>query len=338
MAKKILIISTGGTIISKSGKNGLTPSGEVGSLLDIVRTRFPGHDISLKELMRLDSSNIQPEHWREISIAVYDALLRWDGVVITHGTDTMAYTASALAFMLRNLQKSVVLTGSQMPYCDPLSDAPANLCTATSAVLNDIVGVTVAFDHKIINGLRAVKTSTMGMDAFESPNAPIMAAVSASGLDINVRSTSAPAACAHPLTLENKMCGDVLLLKLIPGTKPELLSMLPDMGYRGVVIEAFGAGGAHNIGRDITIGLKSLMDAGVPVVVRSQCPRGRADLSIYEVGRLMRSMGVISAGDMTAEAAVTKLMWALGMTSDMSEITDIFNTNFAGEITLPNLG
>jgi L-asparaginase len=332
MTKKILIISTGGTIVSERGENGLAPTGDARGILDVLKGRFPEHDISLEGLMSLDSSNIHPEHWREIARAVYRALHKYDGVIITHGTDTMAYTASALAFMLRNLQRSVVLTGAQIPYSDPLSDALPNLCAAVSALLNDITGVTVAFNGRIINGARAVKTNSTGMDAFESVNAPVMASVTASGMMVNVRATAEPSPSPPPATLDDDLCGDVFLFKLTPGARAEILNALPGLGYRGVVVEAFGAGGAPISG--ITRGLGLLRDAGVPVVARSQCARGGVDLSVYEVGRAMKSMGVISARDMTAEASVAKLMWALGKTGDISEIEGIFNTNFAGEVTL----
>jgi L-asparaginase len=194
--------------------------------------------------------------------------------------------------------------------------------------------VTVAFNGRVINGARAVKMNSTGMDAFESVNAPVMASVTASGMRVDVRSTMEPSPSGGPAVLEDDLCGDVFLFKLTPGARAEILSALPGLGYRGVVVEAFGAGGAPSADSGITRGLGFLRDTGTPVVVRSQCARGGVDLSVYEVGRVMLSMGVIPAGDMTAEAAVTKLMWALGKTKDISEIERIFKTNFAGEVTL----
>ncbi|MDR1472743.1 MAG: asparaginase [Synergistaceae bacterium] len=334
MTKKILVISTGGTIVSQIGEGGLAPTGGAGGIVDVLRGRFPEHDISLDELMSLDSSNVGPRHWRDIARAVWRALPNHDGVIITHGTDTMAYTASALAFMLRGLRKGVVLTGSQIPSFDPLSDAASNLCVAASALLCGITGVTIAFGRKVINGARAVKVSSTDMDAFDSPNAPPIASVTASGVKVTDWAMPKLARCGVLTVLEDELCGDVFLLKLTPGTKLEMLAALPDMGYRGVVIEAFGAGGAPDAGCCMKRGLYALAGAHIPVVVRSQCLTGGVDLSMYETGRTMREMGAISARDMTSEAAVTKLMWALGRTSDVSEIRKIFETNLAGEISI----
>ena len=132
----------------------------------------PWYDVTYRGILNLDSSNIQAEEWQLIARSVYDALEDYDGIVVTHGTDTMAYTASVLSFMLQNLQKPVVLTGSQLPVGTPLSDARSNLATALAAVDSDVRGVSIAFNHKIIRGCRAVKVRTMGFDAFESVNSP----------------------------------------------------------------------------------------------------------------------------------------------------------------------
>ena len=243
----------------------------------------------------------------------------------------MAYTASMLSFMLVNLDKPVVLTGSQLPISSPLSDAPGNLATAFAAVQEGIPGVSIAFDHKILNGCRAVKVRTMGFDAFESVNAPNEGEVLANGLHLYRRSHSP---YTQPCVLKDRICNDVFLLKLIPGTNPSIFDMLRKMQYRGVVLEAFGAGGLHFIRRDLSEKLREMVESGISVVVCSQCLYDTSDLSIYEVGRKILETGAIPAGDMTTEAVVTKLMWALGQTSDPDEIRRIFSTNYTGEIHL----
>jgi L-asparaginase len=202
-----------------------------------------------------------------------------------------------------------------------------------AAVENGIAGVTVSFGHKIINGTRAVKTSTDSFDAFTSVNSSPMATAGAFGINVADRATGASDSSLPPI-FDDAVCPDVFLLKLVPGINPSIFDVLSDMGCRGIVIEAFGAGGVCNVGRDAAVGIERAVGRGIPVVACSQCLYGRVDLSAYEASGRIMDAGVIPAGDMTAEASVTKLMWALGKTDDMSEIRKIFRTNYAGEVTI----
>lgn len=329
--KRVLLLTTGGTIAARPGDMGLAPQVSAGSLLEYLSELFRHYEIEARDLLSLDSSNIQAEEWQTIARAVYTELDHYDGIVVTHGTDTMAYTASMLSYMLQNLKKPVVLTGSQIPIEHLLTDARNNLSTAFAAVDAEIPGVTIAFNHKIINGCRAVKVRTMGFEAFESVNAPCIAEVYANGLH-KTGVASATWDPDQPTVLKDQLCSDVFLLKLIPGTNPAVLRMLMDMNYKGIVLETFGAGGMHFLRRDLLPELQELTSRGMSVVACSQCLYETSDLSLYEVGNRLLACGVIPGRDMTTEAAVTKLMWALGQTDDPEEVRQIFATNYAGEI------
>lgn len=329
--KRILLMSTGGTIASKPGQNGLEPQMASAQLLEYVSELQKLYEIDCRDVLNLDSSNIQAEEWRTIAGAVAEALPDYDGIVITHGTDTMAYTASMLSFMLQNLKKPVVLTGSQLPIDALLTDARNNLFTAFAAVDSGIRGVSIAFNRKIICGARAVKVRTLGFEAFESVNAPYLGEIFAGGMRVY---QPAPGPEQQPFALKDDICPDVFLLKLIPSTNPRIFRALSRMNYRGVVLEAFGAGGLHFIRRDLLSELQSLTGQGISVVACSQCLYEPSDFSIYEVGQRMLDQGVIPGRDMTTEAAVTKLMWALGQTRDPQKVRRIFDRCCAGEVNL----
>ena len=189
----------------------------------------------------------------------------------------------------------------------------------------------VAFDDKIMGGCRAVKVRTMGFDAFESISAPYIGKIYADG--VHLEHSRAGEEAAAPFELKNKLCTDVFLLKLIPGTRPEIFDSLLELGYRGIVIEAFGAGGTHFERRNLLPKLKKLTDHGVSIAVCSQCLYEKSDLSLYEVGRKLLDCGVIPGRDMTTEAIVTKMMWALGQTEDPAEVKEIFARNYCGEVS-----
>lgn len=327
---RILLLSTGGTIASRPGVDGLQPGmtgQELIESLGDLRGRF---HITVRQIMNLDSSNIQAEEWKIMARAVHESYGDYDGFIITHGTDTMAYSASMLCYMLPGLHKPVVFTGSQIPMDNMLTDARNNLFCALAAVEAGIKGVSVAFNRHIIRGCRAVKVRTMGFDAFESVNARYLGEIFADGL--RVYDYQEPNQDAPTILLDN-VSTDVFLLKLIPNTNPKLFDYLKEMGYRGVVLETFGAGGMHFHRRDLIDKLQMLRQQGIVVVACSQCLYEPSNFHIYEVGRKVLETGVIPAGDMTTEAAVTKLMWALGQTEDPEEVRRIFSKNFSGEIS-----
>lgn len=330
--KHILFLTTGGTIACKESEEGLAPALNSEELLSYLGESGSELEVTCEDLLKLDSSNIQPEEWQLIAKRIYEAVKDYDGIVLTHGTDTMAYTASALSFMLVGLRIPVIITGSQLPLSHPLSDGVDNIRVAFAAAQSILQGVYIAFNRKIMLGSRCVKVRTMGFDAFESVNAEPVGVVDARGLHLHEELMIQP---QQPCTLQLGLCKNVMLIKLIPGMNPEIFDILLDHQYQGVVIEAFGAGGINFIRRDLIAKLEQLVKHGISVVVCSQCLYENSDFTIYETGQKALKHGVIQGYDMTSEACVTKLMCALGKTQNQEEVKIMFATNYVNEITLP---
>jgi len=313
MLPKIALLATGGTIASLQSEKGLAPAIHALDILRLCPALSLSADIAAKDVFSLDSSNIQPEEWVVLASAVREAAQSADGIVITHGTDTMAYSASALSFMLQGLSIPVVFTGSQLPLQHPLSDAPGNLGEAFTVAMQASPGIYVVFHHKVIYGTRAVKLRTLSFDAFDSINAPAVGTFDADGLHMQtfinvcgkakVSLTDDKAAHIDPR---------VFLLKLMPGTNPEIFRHIIRAGYQGLVLEAFGLGGLHYIRRNLLESLEALSRNKILTLVTTQCLYEKADFSLYEVGRHVLQSCIYGAHDMTTEAAVTKLMWVLG--------------------------
>ena len=327
--KKILLLTTGGTIASLPGGEGLEPmrSDVMERELQQLRTYY---DITVRDVMCLDSSNIRPEEWKLIARSVFEQRLDYDGVVVSHGTDTMAYTASAVTFMLPNIDRPVVFTGSQLPLADMLSDGPDNLRTAFAMAASGCNGVFLAFDRKVMLGCRAVKVRASGFSAFESVNARYAGLVSNLGLVLDKDVLPVPQ--GEPQLLDD-VSKNVFLLKLTPGLNPAVFDMLAAMGYRGIVVEAFGLGGINVLNKGLR-GIHRAVEDGISVVVTTQCLYDSSDLRVYQVGNRLLEMGVIQGRDMTSEAAMTKLMWAIGQGLEQQQIAELFQQNLAGEVTV----
>ncbi|MED1203098.1 asparaginase [Heyndrickxia acidicola] len=329
--KKILLLATGGTIASVEGNEGLVPGLSAEELLQFLPDSTVGVKIDGKILMNIDSTNLQPEHWVTIADAVYKHYDKYDGFVITHGTDTLAYTSSALSYMLQGLDKPVVLTGSQVPISFKKTDAKKNVEDALRFSCENIGGVYIVFDGRVILGTRAVKMRTKSYDAFESINHPYVASIH----NKEVKYHWKPISDQQTLSINTNLCTDVFLMKLYPGTKPEIFDCLKEL-YKGIIIESFGNGGLPFEGRNLLAKLQEMTKAGIAVVITTQCLEEGEDLLLYEVGRKVAEQQVILSGDMNTEAIVTKLMWVLGQTDSLEQVKEIFETPISGDLTIPS--
>ena len=305
--KNILMLATGGTIACEPSEDGLVPrlSGE--TMLQYLGGAGLPCRIEVRELMNLDSSNLQPEDWKTMAGAVADACDEYDGFVITHGTDTMAYTAAALHQMLKNLPRPVIITGSQLPLTAEGSDGPRNLRDAFFVACEGVPGVFVTFHGAVIDGARAKKMHTESFAAYASVNAPL-ARITPDGVLWKERRPLPDGPLELLTGLECRVC----VLKLVPGTSPALLDMMVEAGYRGIIIEGFGAGGVPNDSRGSFLpSIRRAVEKGVVIVCASQCVFDGVDLSRYPIGVLAARLGAVSGGDKTVETLTVRLMQAL---------------------------
>jgi len=323
---KALLIATGGTIASTRSAEGLAPSLRARDLIGFVEPPA-GMDIACLDLYSMDSSNIQPEEWLGIAGAVKKAIREYEAVVITHGTDTMAYTASMLSFLMQNPPIPILLTGSQTSILEPNSDGRVNLADALLAAAGLGGGVAICFGGAVIKGCRAVKTRTSSLRAFESINYPYLGTVANGRYYELFRPAQADAFRCY-----DRLEPNVALIKLIPGANPMLIENVMRCGIKGLVVEAFGLGGVHNFRRDQAESIRKIIQCGIPVVLSTQCLYESSAPDVYAVSRPLVEAGIIPARDMTREAAVTKLMWALAQTTELGEIAELMRMNLCGEI------
>ncbi|AKT36555.1 asparaginase [Chondromyces crocatus] len=288
-------------------------------------------EIEARILFNLDSADMQPRHWVEIGRAVHAALPRYDGVVIVHGTDTMGYTASALAFLLPGLDRPVVLTGSQRPLTDVRTDARTNLVDACLMATSGIPEVGVAFGSKLLRGCRATKVDAWGMSAFGSPSCAPLAEL---GVGVNLAPHTLP---SRPLqAFDDRIEPRVLAFRTFPGLDPRLVMGALGAGVKGLVVEAFGTGNLPIKESSLIPVLEAARAIDVPVVIVSQSPRGAVDLHRYAGGAAAARAGAIGAGDMTPEAALAKLMITLGRVGQEGAVRaarEAFSRSWAGEVS-----
>lgn len=321
MKKHICLLATGGTIVCEEGADGLRPVLTGAELLRAVPELVRFGEIDTIELFSLDSSNLLPAHWQRMAQAIAERCGQYDGFVLTHGTDTMGYTAGALYYMLRGIGVPVALTGSMLPLTAAGTDAKANLRGAFAVAASGRAGVYQAFAGRIIAGNAVKKVDSTARDAFRSigrPQAgtfaqadgaltwqvPEEARAEAAKMDDETQ-----AAFAAQFALDER----VAVVKLVPGTEPRLLTALADAGYRAVIIEGYGAGGVPTAAspKNFLPAIAALRARGVRVICATQCTTGGVHLDTYEMGVLAARCGAESAGDLPLEALVPKTMLAL---------------------------
>ncbi len=328
--KKILLIATGGTIASKSSEEGLTPLLSSQELLAHVPQVKEFCTVDTMQIMNIDSTNIQPEYWLDIANTIKEHYADYDGFVVCHGTDTMAYTTAALSYLIQNSPKPIVVTGAQKPIDMEITDAKTNLADSLLfASYDNAHGVCLVFDGKVIAGTRARKVRTKSYNAFESINYPYLATIH-DGRIIQYISESVP--CAYPAfysAIDPKVC----LLKMIPGMNPDVLTYMGEK-YDAIIIESYGVGGIpSDEHRNFLNEVERIVSMGKIVVMTTQVMHEGSDMDVYAVGHVAKQRyGLMESFDMTLEAAVTKLMWILGQTNDPQKMKSMFYTTINRDI------
>ena len=324
MKKNILFIATGGTIASSKTEDGLAPQITSEELLGYVPEIKEFCNVTALQLLNIDSTNIQPEYWVLMTEAIEKNYHDYDGFVISHGTDTMAYTSAALSYLIQNLDKPVVITGSQKPINADITDAKKNMLDSFRFAAEDGVrGVYLIFDGKAIVGTRARKVKSKSYSAFESINFPVAAIIDDYRITRYIRNDK----FTESVKFYKDIFPSIFLLKLAPGMEPDVLDYIGEK-YEGVVIESYGVGGIpFQNKRNFLDKLGALTEKGKIIVIATQVMFEGSDMGIYEVGvKALKRYNVLQAYDMTIEAAITKLMWIMAQTKDYGKVKKMFYT------------
>ena len=327
--KKILMIGTGGTIASEMTPEGLAPELNTQELLEFIPDIGKLCHVDCLQVYNLDSTNIRPENW----LGVVDTLRKnydaYDGFVISHGTDTMAYTAAGLSYLIQRSPKPIVLTGAQKPIGVDSTDSKINLLDAFRCATEDLPGVSIVFNNQVILGTRARKTRSKSFQAFSSINYPHLGVLRDGVLLRYIRQDCG----AYPLFYD-KLDTKVALMKLTPGADRAQADFLLERND-ALIIESFGVGGLPESGGFYDC-VRQWMDAGRVIVLTTQVANEGSDVGVYHVGHALKNqLGVLEAYDMTTEAVLAKLMWILGRTRDPEEVRRLFYTPVERDLLRP---
>jgi L-asparaginase len=336
--RRVLVLHTGGTLGMRSSADGWVPAPGFleRQLAEHSVFRAEGMpEIVVRELEPLlDSAEMAPADWVRIGREIRDAYAAFDGFVVVHGTDTMAYTASALAFLFDGLTKTIILTGSQVPLCRPRTDALENLVTSLILAADyRIPEVGLYFGSRLFRGCRAVKVNCAGFDAFASPNLPALAETGTQ-IVVNYELVRQPAAEAPTsLTLQERLDPHVGVLWLFPGVTGAIVRNFLAPPLKGVVLQTFGVGNGPVNDPDFVAALSEAHERGVVLVDCTQCLSGAVAIDAYATGAGMARAGAVSGGDMTTEAALTKLMVLFGSGCASEEVRELVQRDLRGELS-----
>lgn len=326
--KKILMLTTGGTIASLQTEHGLVPGISGEDLVNFLPELKNMCEVDVLPLFTLDSTNIYYEHWLKIASSIKENYEKYDGFVICHGTDTMSYTASALSYLIQNSQKPIILTGSQKPINLEISDAKTNLLDSFTYACSDVsCGVTLVFNGNVILGTRARKSRTKSFDAFKSVDYPVIGIVKDGYVISYITNLS------RETKFYDNLNPNVGLIKLIPGVSSEIFEFMLSH-HDAVIIESFGVGGLpmYNDNKINEI-IAHYTKEGKIIIMTTQVPNEGSDIATYKVGHYLKeNANILEAYDMTTEAVVTKLMWILSLTKEIETVKELFYQTISNDI------
>ena len=327
--KNILLITTGGTIASLESDVGLVPAMASEQLLSHVPEVRNICAVSTVQLYNLDSTNMKPEYWLNVANYIASVYDKYDGFVITHGTDTMAYAAAMLHYLIQNSPKPIVLTGAQIPIEKRDTDARENLSGAFMYASDDnACGVHIVFDNKIIAATRARKTHSKSFNAFSSMDYPDIGFVRGGKVKYYIREN-----LQGPVKFYNEIDSAVVVVKLIPGMRADIFDYVADKCH-AVIIESFGVGGIPYYDNDEFVEkIEYLISKGVRIIISTQVPHEGSDMTVYQVGlRIKQKYEIPEAYDMTTETLVAKTMWALPQTKTAAEFSKLLHTQIGNDM------
>jgi L-asparaginase len=336
--KRVCLINTGGTIGMRLSPQGLVPEpGYLAKLMakmqELAESPMPDYEIIEYDPV-IDSADMRVEQWRQIAQDIALRYNQFDGFVVLHGTDTLAYTASALPFMLANLAKPVILTGSQLPLGQVRNDARENLKTAMMFAADyPVPEVAVFFGERLLRGCRSTKTSASRLDAFDSPNYPPLAFAETS-IELFPERIRQPAGDpSQPLEVQPLWPVELATFRLFPGMSVDVLRNLLQRPLRALILESYGVGNGPTSDPEFLAALRSATDAGTVIVTCTQCRHGAVSQAAYAAGRALADCGVLSGADMTIEAAIAKLFHLFSLELPLPEVKRLLGVNLVGELT-----